>query len=466
MVFQWITEEIKNRMKTCAGIFISILMLALLQSLAFAEPGTVVTDGGRLNMRKSPEDRAKIVIKIKNGSQVEVLETVEEWYRISFDGKEGYVKSRYIKLLSSAVGTEIYSNGTTLYLREEPSEKAAIVGMINAQQAMTLERVDEQWALVSNQNVKGYVQLSQINELNDSPAEATEQAWISGILQSETKLYKAADSKSEVVATWPKGTGVSVSSYDKNWCMVQVLDETSFGFAKKETVKLTSMPVDDKTKELVDESKFISASKAKKTAEKALKKYSGFKSSLNCKQDSVLSSDGIRGPMFRFIYTNKAGQYLYAAYIHAYTGDVLYTGDYSNYAGDVDVSDLRTSPPKTTQDPQWWYDEEGNVVWDTTPEPQTGTDIGQSTARSIADRYLTSKYPRFSQTTFSRVRCIHIEDPTNSGGFKTPYYQFDYFVDDGAGDSMSEQLAYEIIIHAYTKEIEYCTAASFGEGNG
>jgi hypothetical protein len=39
-------------------------------------------------------------------------------------------------------------------------------------------------------------------------------------------------------------------------------------------------------------------------------------------------------------------------------------------------------------------------------------------------------------------------------------------VDDGAGDSMSEQLAYEIIIHAYTKEIEYCTAASFGEGNG
>ena len=113
MVFQWITEEIKNRMKTCAGIFISILMLALLQSLAFAEPGTVVTDGGRLNMRKSPEDRAKIVIKIKNGSQVEVLETVEEWYRISFDGKEGYVKSRYIKLLSSAVGTEIYSNGRT-----------------------------------------------------------------------------------------------------------------------------------------------------------------------------------------------------------------------------------------------------------------------------------------------------------------------------------------------------------------
>ena len=267
-MFQWITKDTKTRMKTCAGILISILMLLLLQSFAFAEPGTVVTDGGRLNMRKSPEDRAKIITKIKNGSQVEVLETVEEgWYRISFDGKEGYVKSRYIKLLSSAVGTEIYSNGKTLYLREEPNENATIVGMINTQQAMTLERIDDQWALVSNQNVKGYVQLSQINELNDSPVEATEQAWMSGILQSETKLYKAADSKSEVVATWPKGTGVSVSSYDKNWCLVQVLDESSFGFAKKETVKLTSMPVNDKTKELVDELKFISVSKAKKTGQ-------------------------------------------------------------------------------------------------------------------------------------------------------------------------------------------------------
>ncbi len=36
----------------------------------------------------------------------------------------------------------------------------------------------------------------------------------------------------------------------------------------------------------------------------------------------------------------------------------------------------------------------------------------------------------------------------------------------GTGEDQREDLAYEIIINAYTKEIEYCSAASLGEGNG
>ena len=157
---------------------------------------------------------------------------------------------------------------------------------------------------------------------------------------------------------------------------------------------------------------------------------------------------------------------MYAAYVHAYTGELLYTGDYSGFVYDKDISDLRTSPPKTTQEPQWWYDDEGNVVWDRTPEPQTGSDIGKEAARNVSDRYLSGKYARFSQMSFSRVACRHATDPTEAAGFQVPYYQFDYFVNDGSGDSASEQLAFEIIINAYTKEIEYCSAASLGEGNG
>ena len=120
-----------------------------------------------------------------------------------------------------------------------------------------------------------------------------------------------------------------------------------------------------------------------------------------------------------------------------------------------------------TQDPQWWYDDDENVIWaEETPKPSEGTDIGQSSARSIADRYLSAKYAKFSQQEFSRVSCLHITDPTEAGGFQVPYYQFDYFMIHGTGEDQREDLAYEIIINAYTKEIEYCSAASLGEGNG
>ena len=458
-----------KRQSNTKRLFLVLLVIVLTFSLlyALAEPGTVVTTGGRLNLRQSPDDKARIVTKIKNGKTVEVLDHADGWYHITYEGYEGYVKEQYIKLLSAAIGQEIYSNGTTLFLRETMDTASRIIGMVNSQQAMKVEQIDDDWTLVSAGEVKGYVRTEEIDQLNEEPVAVATQKWTEGILQKETTLYRAPDKNSEVLSTWPKGQGVSVCPYNKDWSLVQIQDENICGFARKVSVSLSPLPTVQPDKQVVDESQYISASKAKSIAEKALKKYSGFNAkALICSQDTALSTDGIRGPMFRFNYTNKQGQYIYAAYVHAYTGEVLYTGDFTGFAGQHDTSDLRTSPPKTTQDPQWWYDEDGNVVWDRTPEPQTGTDIGKDAARSVADRYLGAKYPRFSQMSFSRVACRHATDPTEAAGFQVPYYQFDYFVNDGSGESASEQLAFEIIINAYTKEIEYCSAASVGEGNG
>lgn len=458
-----------KRQSNIKRVFLALLLIVLTFSLlhALAEPGTVVTSGGRLNMRQSPDDKARIVTKIKNGKTVEVLDLADGWYHITYEGYEGYVKEQYIKLLSAAIGQEIYSNGTTLYLRESMDATSRIVGMVNSQQTMKVEQIDDGWILVASGVVKGYVRTEEIDQLNEEPAAVATQKWTEGILQKETTLYRDPDKNSEVLSTWPKGQGVSVCPYNKDWSLIQIQDENICGFARKASVSLSPLPTVQPDKQVVDESQYISSSKAKSIAEKALKKYSGFNAkTLVCSQDTALSTDGIRGPMFRFNYTNKQGQYVYAAYVHAYTGEVLYTGDFTGFASQHDISDLRTSPPKTTQDPQWWYDEDGNVVWDKTPEPQAGTDIGKDAARSVADRYLSAKYPRFSQMSFSRVACRHATDPTEAAGFQVPYYQFDYFVNDGSGDSASEQLAFEIIINAYTKEIEYCSAASLGEGNG
>ena len=458
-----------KRQSNIKRMFLALLLIVLTFSLlhALAEPGTVVTSGGRLNMRQSPDDKARIVTKIKNGKTVEVLDHADGWFHITYEGYEGYVKEQYIKLLSAAIGQEIYSNGTTLYLRESMDASSRIVGMVNSQQTMKVEQIDDGWILVSSGVVKGYVRTEEIDQLNEEPAAVATQKWTEGILQKETTLYRDPDKNSEVLSTWPKGQGVSVCPYNKDWSLIQIQDENICGFARKASVSLSPLPTVQPDKQVVDESQYISSSKAKSIAEKALKKHSGFNAkTLVCSQDTALSTDGIRGPMFRFNYTNKQGQYVYAAYIHAYTGEVLYTGDFTGFASQHDTSDLRTSPPKTTQDPQWRYDEDGNVVWDRTPEPQTGTDIGKDAARSVADRYLGAKYPRFSQLSFSRVACRHATDPTEAAGFQVPYYQFDYFVNDGSGDSAAEQLAFSCIVNAYTKEIEYSCAASLNEGNG
>ena len=454
-----------NRTRRIFSLIIALLLMTCCL-IAFAEQGTVVTSGGRLNVRKSTDEKSRIVTKIKNGKAVEVLDHVDGWYHIRFDGKEGYVKEQYIKLLSEAVGKEIYSNGGTLYLREAPDDSSAIVGMVNSQGAITVEQINDQWALVSASNTRGYVQVSEVNELNDAPVEAATQKWEEGVLQKETKLYKSPDNKSDVSSTWPKGTGVLVSTYNKKWCMIQVSDEKAFGFAPVSSVKLSPLPKAD-NKDLPDDSEFtISASSAKKTAEKALRSYSGFKASAyTCKQDTMLSCDGIKGPLYRFAYMNKNGQMIYVAYVHSITGELLYKGDYSGFQYDKDIADMKTAPPATTQAPGYVIIQ-GEVMWDTdvvTSTPIPGTDMGKDAARSIADRYLRAHYPRFSETVFSRVECRHVtDDPMIEGGFQAPWYAFLYYVEDEYLDF--GQLQYAIEINAFTGEINSCSGP--GEGKG
>ena len=446
--------------RNAAGIILAII-LVMIQCIACAEPGVVDTRGGKLNMRKSPQDGARVITKISNGAGVEILEHLDGWYRISFRDKEGYVKEQYIRSLADAVGKEIYSNGATVYVYEAMTKESGIVGMINSQQAMKVEQLTAEWALVSCDDISGYVQTDSIDQLNGEPIAAASNTWEAGALQSKTVLYKQPNKKSKL-GTYQRGQLVYISKYDKNWSLIRIADEGVYGFAQKPSVKLSPATAEEEIQpgenKPFDEDQYISSGSAKSIAEKALKKYSGFNSGkLNCTQDIVLSSNGIKGPMYRFYYFNKKDEYLYAAYVQAYTGDVLYTGDYSGFVYGKGASDLKTAAP--TAEPVYEYDESGNLI---TPVPQAGTDIGQSAARSIADRYLASRYPQFSSMSFSRVQCQHFTEYYENS-FQTPNYQFDYYVRNESG---SEYMTFEIIIHAYTKEILYCCSDGPGEGNG
>ena len=446
--------------RNAAGIILAIIFM-MIQCIACAEPGVVDTRGGKLNMRKSPQDGARIITKISNGAGVEILEHLDGWYRISFRNKEGYVKEQYIRPLSDAVGKEIYSNGATVYVYEAMTKESGIVGMINSQQAMKVEQLTAEWALVSCDDISGYVQTDSIDQLNGEPIAAASNTWEAGVLQSKTVLYKQPNKKSKL-GTYQRGQLIYISKYDKNWSLIWIADEGVYGFAQKPSVKLSPATAEEEIQpgdnKPFDEDQYISSGSAKSIAEKALKKYSGFNSGkLNCTQDIVLSSNGIKGPMYRFYYFNKKDEYLYAAYVQAYTGDVLYTGDYSGFVYGKGASDLKTAAP--TAEPVFEYDESGNLI---TPVPQAGTDIGQSAARSIADRYLASRYPQFSSMSFSRVQCQHFTEYYENS-FQTPNYQFDYYVRNESG---SEYMTFEIIIHAYTKEILYCCSNGPGEGNG
>ena len=67
---------------------------------ALASTGTVTA--GSLNMRASASTSAKVIRVLKEGTKVTILSKTGSWYKISYDGRTGYVAKNYLKIGSSS----------------------------------------------------------------------------------------------------------------------------------------------------------------------------------------------------------------------------------------------------------------------------------------------------------------------------------------------------------------------------
>lgn len=59
--------------------------------------GTVLTKGGRLNLRDSPSLQGNVIGSIPNGATVSITGKNGDWYAVIYGGRNGYVFSDYIK---------------------------------------------------------------------------------------------------------------------------------------------------------------------------------------------------------------------------------------------------------------------------------------------------------------------------------------------------------------------------------
>ena len=62
-----------------------------------ARTGTVKTKGSRLKMYKKKSTSSKVIKKIKNGQKVTINSTSGSWSNMTYGGKTGWAKSKYIK---------------------------------------------------------------------------------------------------------------------------------------------------------------------------------------------------------------------------------------------------------------------------------------------------------------------------------------------------------------------------------
>ncbi len=85
------------------ALLLSLILCLIPLFQALASTGTVTAHS--LNMRASASTTAKIIRVLKEGATVNVLSRSGNWYKISYDGRTGYVAKNYLKIGSSSKKT-------------------------------------------------------------------------------------------------------------------------------------------------------------------------------------------------------------------------------------------------------------------------------------------------------------------------------------------------------------------------
>ena len=124
--------------------------------------GTVVGIGNSvLNVRKGAGTNYSVVGTVKNGASLKITGKASNgWYKVSYNGKEGYVSNKYVSLnTSNSTGNKgkvNISNGN-LNIRKSATTNSSIVGKIPAKSTITiLSTSTNGWYKVSYNGVEGY----------------------------------------------------------------------------------------------------------------------------------------------------------------------------------------------------------------------------------------------------------------------------------------------------------------------
>lgn len=140
-----------NFNKVLAGCILSF-SLVFVSSISMAATQSAKINGTNVNFRKAPNTSAGIIKKLSN-SKVSVLEKSNGWYKISFDGKTGWVIDDYIKVLST--NGSINANGVNF--RKSPTTSGKLISSLKKGTSVEILDTLKGWHKVKVGSIVGYV---------------------------------------------------------------------------------------------------------------------------------------------------------------------------------------------------------------------------------------------------------------------------------------------------------------------
>ena len=166
-----------------------------------------------VNVRSIPGEDGEILGKLYDDSVGEFISEKDGWYEITSGSVTGFVKAEYCVTgeeavaLAREVGTRIATvTTTTLFVREEPSTEAAVIGMVPIEDELLVKEELEEWVKVDIEEGEGHVSLDYVT-LSTEFVKAESKAEEEARLAEEEAERRAAQAAAQAATAKKTPTG-------------------------------------------------------------------------------------------------------------------------------------------------------------------------------------------------------------------------------------------------------------------
>ena len=189
-----------------------------------------------VNFRSAPNTSSTSYGELKNGTKVNVIGVSSGWYKVTYNGKTGYIHPDYITLASSSAGTAIAPSNTvtsttgtagtvkcssSVNLRSEANTSSILAELKNGT-AVTVVSTANGWCKVTCSGKTGYIKQDYVSTTGSASNNTSASTGTAAVVKcsSTVNFRSAASTSSTILGELKNGTAVTVLSTSNGWSKV------------------------------------------------------------------------------------------------------------------------------------------------------------------------------------------------------------------------------------------------------
>ena len=198
-----------------------------------------------VNFRSAPNTSSTSYGELKNGTKVNVVGVSSGWYKVTYNGKTGYIHPDYISLASSSAGTAIAPSNTvtsttgtagtvkcssSVNLRSEANTSSSILAELKNGTKITVVSTANGWCKVTYSGKTGYIKQDYVSTTGSASNNTSASTGTAAVVKcsSTVNFRSAASTSSTVLGELKNGTAVTVLSTSNGWSKVSYAGKAGY----------------------------------------------------------------------------------------------------------------------------------------------------------------------------------------------------------------------------------------------